>query len=318
LSCDLGYTTFKTISAYSDVQLLTELENNLKMWLDWSLLNIGAWSNATGYSGTYYGHPSKLRWVNDTSYTSGQVWQSNRKEWIWETGVNFNTSYNPFDITGVNVSGSGVPAGSYYVNYPLGRVVFTGFAVNTGANVTLNYSYRNVQVYKADDAPWWKELQYRSFDSADTHFTQDIRTGDWSIGGHQRIQLPAIVLEAVPRGRSKGYELGNSALDVEQDVLFHVLADNRRTRNDLISILSLQNDKYIWLFDSNIINSGQNFPLDAKGSRVKTLNYPDLVSETGFRWRKCRLANTTMSEVESINPQLYEGVVRTTINLTYT
>jgi len=315
MSCTPGYATFKGITSYSDTQLMGELENNVKMWLDWSLLNIGAWSNATGYSGTYYGHPSKLSMVNDTSYTTGKVWQGNRKDWVWESGVNYNGTNNPVNITGVTVNNIPMSTG-YYVNYPLGRVILTT-AIASGSTVTTDYSYRNVQVYKADDAPWWKELQYNSFDSASPQFTQDPKTGDWSIGAYQRIQLPAIVMETVSRGTSKGYEIGNGALEVDQDMLFHVLADNRKDRNNLVSILFLQNDKYIWLFDSNVINSGQNFPLNSRGSRVNSLLYPDLVSETGFRYKKCQFTKTTMSEVQSANPNLYEGVVRSTLNLIF-
>jgi hypothetical protein len=309
------YTLFKGITSYSDVQLMSNIEHNLKMWLDWSLLNIGAWTNATGYSGTYYGHPSKLNWVKDASFATGQVWQSNRKDWVWETGINFNGSLNPIIITGVEINGTG-NSGNYSINYPLGRVIFTG-AINTGSIITAKYSYKNVQVYRADDAPWWKELQYRSFDSNDSQFKQDPRTGDWSIGAYQRIQLPAIIIETVSKGESKGYEIGNGSLEVNQDVLFHVLADNRRTRNDLVSILFLQNDKYIWLFDSNIINSGQHYPLTASGTKQNGLLYPNFVSATGFRDKKCRFTKTTMSEVQSVNTNLYEGVVRTTLNVVF-
>jgi hypothetical protein len=312
MSCQEGYLTFKGITSYSDSQLMTELENNVKMWLDWSLLSIGAWTNASGYSGVYYGHPSKLNWVKDTSYTDGQVWQSNRKDWVWETGVSYNNNH-PVNVTGIKINN--VPTTGYYVNYPLGRVVLnTG--VPTTSTVTVDYSYKNVQVYKADDAPWWKELQYRSFDSADSHFTQDPQTGDWSIGAYQRIQLPAIIMETVSKGTSHGYELGNGSLEVEQDILFHVLADNRKTRNDLVSILFLQNDKYIWLFDSNKIVSG-HYPLNSRGSKTNHLNYPDLVSETGFRSKKCRFTRTTMSEVQSLNTNLFEGVVRSTIEVVF-
>jgi len=316
MGCQEGYLTFKGITSYTDSQLMTELENNVKMWLDWSLLNIGAWTNATGYSGTYYGHPSKLNWVKDSSYSNGQVWQSNRKDWVWESGVNYKGTNNPININIVKVNNMPLIPTSYSINYPLGRVVLnTG--VPTGSVVTADYSYKNVQVYTADDAPWWKELQYRSFDSADKQFTQDPQTGDWSIGAYHRIQLPAIIIETVPRGTSKGYELGNGALEVEQDMLFHVLADNRKTRNDLVSILSLQNDKYIWLFNSNQVTSGQYYPLNAKGSRKNHINYPDLVSETGFRYRKCRFTKTVMADVQSLNPTLYEGVVRSTLEVVF-
>jgi len=313
-----SYTTFKGISNYSDVQLMSELENNLKYWLDWSLLSIGGWSDVTisGFTGVYPGNPSKLNFVHDNSYTDGQVWQTSRKDLVWESGVGYLNS-EPINITGVSISGSmkplnGSPSG--YINYPLGRVVFST-PIATGSPVKLDYSYRTVQVYKADDAPWWRAIQFDTLNNP--QFTQDKITGEWSIGAHHRIQLPAIILETVPRAQSRGYELGNGSLVVEQDIIFHILADNRQDRNNLTSILFLQNDKTIYLFNSNQVASGKLFPLDYRGSKINHINYPDLVSETGCRYKICRLNNTVISEVESMYPNLYESTVRTTAEVVF-
>ena len=321
-----SWATFKGIHSYTDTQIMTNIENNLKMWLDWSFLNIGSWTDVTGYSATYYGNPAQLNWVNDPNYVQGQVWQSARKDWVWESGGVYGLYNNtlPVDPTGLGiyVSGKKISPTNYYINYPLGRVIFTGFngGVYPTAIVSGNYSYRNVQIYKADDAPWWKELQYGTLDSKNSQFIQNPQTGDWSLGSYQRIQLPAIVIETVPRGRSTGYEMGNQSLTVEQDVLFHVYAEDRATRNDIISTIFLQNDRYIYLFDSNIINSGQLYPLNSQGSRINGLLYPDLVSDTGFRgnqYQRARLSKNTMSEAESINTSLWEGVIRSTLEVVF-
>jgi hypothetical protein len=303
-----SYTTFKGINNYNDAQLLTELENNLKYWLDWALLSIGGWTDVNR-SDTRTFSPAKLNYIPEAS---GKIWQSARKDWVWETGLNYNESGNPIQVSGVYING--IFTTGCYIDYPLGRVVLNT-AISTSSAVTANYSYKNVQVYKADDAPWWRELQFNSDPS--TQFIQDPRTGDWSIAGYNRIQLPAIIMETVPRGTSKGYELGNGALITEQDMLFHILADNRVTRNNLTSMLFLQNDKTIYLFNTNTIAQGRIFPIDYRGTRVNNLNYPDLVSETGYRWKKCNFTKTNMAEVESINSRLFEGVVRTTLEVVF-
>ena len=170
----------------------------------------------------------------------------------------------------------------------------------------------------ADSAPWWREIQLRSLRSDDTHFTQDPRTGDWSIGGHHRIQLPAVIVETVPRGKSEGYELGNSALVVDQDVIFHVLADNREDRNKLVSILEVQNDLNIWLFDSDTVAASGVFPLDFRGERTGAYRYPDLVATSNpYRWKTCRLHDIVVSEVDAWHPRLYEGTVRATCEVIF-
>lgn len=321
------YAQFKIVDDYGETQLLTELENNLKQFLDWSFLRLGAWtdiiiqtpSQTDGYGGTL----ETLRLVNDPLYIEGQVWQGVRKDWVYESGVDFvdstSVTRNPINIqeSGIRVAGTFQTTG-YHINYPLGRVVFDT-AVASGTAVTTRYSCRNVQVIVADNAPWWRELQLSSWRADDIHFTQSTSDGDWSIGSHSRIQLPAVVIEAVPRGRSHAYEMGNSAMWVQQDVVFHVFADDRTSRNKIVSILQLQSDKGIWLFDSDLVaasgtpNTG--FPLDYRGERVNGNVYPDIVSNSNFRWKKCRFVNTEVSEVDAWHPRLYEGTVRTTCEI---
>jgi hypothetical protein len=57
--------------------------------------------------------------------------------------------------------GTGDATYAHHYNYPLGRVVFDT-AVSTTSAVKLEYSYRNVQTYIADQAPWWDEIQQES------------------------------------------------------------------------------------------------------------------------------------------------------------
>jgi len=324
MATSYDYTEFQGVTNFGETQLLTELENNLKAYLDWSFLRIGAWTNvnisSTGGLDLYGGSPETLRWVDNPAYADGQVWQGFRKDWIYETGVNFSYSgqdYDPINVmtSGVEINGTFQTTG-FFVNYPQGQIVFND-RIPTGSTVKAQFSYRNVQVNIADDVPWWKEIQLQSWRSDDIHFTQDHRTGDWSLGGHHRIQLPTIVIEAVPRGRSLGYELGNSALTVEQDVLCHILADSREMRNKLVSILETQNEHTIWLWDSDAVAAAEITPLDYRGERVHTNVYPDIVADSTYRWKKCRLKNIMVSEVGVINPLLYEGTVRITCEVVF-
>lgn len=316
------YAKLKSVSSFAAPYLMNELETNLKTFFDWGLLGIGGWSDVTiPTTGAFGGNFHVLEPVYDPSYTDGQVWQAFRKEWVWETGVAYlDTGANPdpIHITGVRVNGtyygSGDSTYGWHINYPLGRVIFDS-AITTNSVVDLNYSYRFVQIYRADDAPWWRELQYQSFRADDSHFTQ-FGTGDWSIGAQHRVQMPAIVIEATPRGSAAGYELGNGALSVEQDVLFHILAENRYDRNNLLDIIRLQYDKIFWLFNSQNIAAATGYPLDYRGMLVGSKMYPDLVDpNTGYRWYECRFIDTTISEVESLNPDFYQGIIRTTFEV---
>ncbi len=314
VNCPNRITLFNGVTQYGDTLLASELEQNLKIFLDWAFLEIGAFTNvAVNQLGGFGGDFSKLRLVDDPSYTLGQVWETVRKDWVYETGISYSGT-SPHQISGVFVNtifrGSGDPSFSHYYDYPLGRLIFNS-PINQSSSVKLKYSFRNVQVYKADDAPWWTELQYRTFRPDDSHF--DLTgSGDWAILSNHRVQLPAIVLEVVPRRRFQPYELGNLTQWVHQDLLFHVLAESRWERNQVMDILSFQNDKTIWLFDSNTVADSGVFPLDFRGMFVGGLMYPDLV-ETPYRWKKCQFTKTVVSEVHTFNPRLHEATIRTTL-----
>ncbi len=393
MACE-DHLSFKSIDNIGDTLLMSELEGNLKLWFDWAMLGIGAWTDVDiPTSGAFGGDFSILRSVDDDSYTDGQVWQGNRKDWVWETGVNyvvpnetgsidtivwtptghqitlndgsdiaqsgdllrvagqtgvsFNTDYylrsvntttsfisdnsvpptgsgnggtwqllkNPQHTPTININS--VAETDFYVDYPLGRVVLNT-AVSTSSTVTSSYSYRYVQVYRADSAPWWNALQFRSLRPDDIQFVQTDIAGEWEIGGQHRIQLPAIVLEAVPQGSSMGYQLGDSSQIISQDVLFHTIAESRHERNQLVDVCRLQNDKVIWLYSTDNTADATGFPLDHRGMRVGTKMYPNLVDTAGnggYRWKMCDFTNVVVSNIETPHTQLYAGVVRMTMRI---
>lgn len=306
---------FKQVAHFGNSALMNKLEANLKVWLDWAFLCIGGWTDVSSPTvGAYGGDFSVLRRVDDPSFTAGTVYEAARKDWVWETGVNYvdvnSATKNPTSPAVIYVDAS--PVSPDYISYPMGRVVFSSPVAST-STVTASYSYRNVQVYIADAAPWWNELQYRSFRPDDNQFTQ-LDDGSWAIGTNHRIQMPCIIIEAVPRAISRGYQLGDGAAWVEQDVLAHVLAETRRDRNDLVDYLRGQFDTVIWLFDNDLVAAAGDFPLDFRGEIVdSSQTYSALIDQnSGYRWESCRFNRTQVSEVEAINSRLYEGVVRLT------
>jgi len=322
MGCPQNTDKFKGIFQLSNPGLSNEIENALEMWSDWAFLSIGGWQDVviptTGIAG---GYNHILRMAEDKARSSGQVWEGFRKDWVHETGVEFDdaaTNPDPINITGIQVDGTMYPSGDatygWYVNYPEGQVVFDS-ALPTTSDVQANYSFRSVQVYKADNAPWFQQLHLNSFAAESIEFTQDEMTGDWSIGSHHRIQLPAVVIEIVPKMDSKGYELGNGSLWTYQDVLFHVIAENRFDRNNILDVYRLQKDKTIWLMDTNEAANSGVLPLDYLGRKVNSINYPDLVAS--YKWKKCHFEEVRVTEVNSLHPNLHEAVVRATLSVVY-
>lgn len=316
MSCQYN-TCFKGVDNISQELLLNILESNFKMFFDWSFLKIGAWFDAVNaHSGTIYGNtnpPAKLILSDDPSYNPGQVWQGIRKEWVWESGVSYSGN-NPINISGVYVNNSFIPyaSGTFTIDYPEGRIVFNS-AKSKSSNITINHSYRYVQTYRSSDSPWFSIIQYPTLDNTNSDI-QQISSGEWSIAGNHRIQLPAIVIESVPRSRSRPFELGNTSLWLEQDVAFYVLAENKNDRNKLLDIIRLQQDLTIELFDTNALSQNDQYPLNYNGDKKNNpLMYPNIVQQ--YAWRKCLIKEVSLFELDNITPNLYRGMARATVEI---
>lgn len=316
MSCQYN-TCFKGVDNISQELLLNILESNFKMFFDWSFLKIGAWFDAVNaHSGTIYGNtnpPAKLILSDDPSYNPGQVWQGIRKEWVWESGVSY-LGNNPINISGVYVNNSFIPyaSGTFTIDYPEGRIVFNS-AKSKSSNITINHSYRYVQTYRSSDSPWFSIIQYPTLDNTNSDI-QQISSGEWSIAGNHRIQLPAIVIESVPRSRSRPFELGNTSLWLEQDVAFYVLAENKNDRNKLLDIIRLQQDLTIELFDTNALSQNDQYPLNYNGDKKNNpLMYPNIVQQ--YAWRKCLIKEISLFELDNITPNLYRGMARATVEI---
>lgn len=306
MSCD-AFKQFPHVANIGNSLLMNELESNMKLYMDWSLLKIGAYYNITLPTSGYYGGDfSVLRPFTDQYYSSGTVWQGIRKDWVWETGVCRPAEEQPIQISGVYVNGTLTTSG-YHINYPMGRVVFDSPVTGT---VRVEHSFRWVQTLIADNAPWWKEIQYQSFRPDESQWSA-LGSGVWSIGAEHRIQLPAIIIEAVPRRRARGRELGHNALRVQQDVLCHILTEDRWSRNQLIDILANSYNATIQLINTSTVRASGAFPLNEKGSVANTgSNYSYLVDN--FPYTPCWFADISTSEIETLHPQLHAGSVRMT------
>ena len=317
MACE-PYTKFNKVSHIGNTLLSSEIENNMKWFLDWAFLGIGGWSNVTmPTSGAFGGTFDTLRLVNDPSYSNGQVWEGARKDWVWETGSSYE-GHDPIQISGVYVNGvlkgTGDATYAHHYNYPLGRVVFDN-PISTTDTVKVEYSYRNVQVYVADEAPWWDELQYNSLRVDDAYYSST-GSGSWGILANHRVQMPAIVLETVPRRRFKPYQLGDTSQFVQQDIVFHIVGENRWWRNQLVDILSYQIDSQVWLFKTDTLIESGAYPLDYRGMKVASpLNYNNVVNTPQYRYLLARMTDMSITEMESYDARLHEGTVRATLEV---
>ena len=313
------FSPLKGFSGIFDSTLSNDIQDGLVEYFDWALLDKGNYFNVTkgelAPNGKDY---SKLRLSSNDHYNAGQVWEGFRKNWIWQSGVDSSPAPLVGDnkekpgISGVYIDGSfeptsGVGPYAHYIDYFNGRVIFDT-AIPTGTTIQTEHSYKYINVTYANNVPWLKELQTNTLQPTSSFFDRD--TGSWDIPPESRLQLPAIAIEVVPLRRFKGYQIGGGQW-VYTDVLFHCIAEDEVTRNQLVDIVSLQNDKRIDLFNSNEIDASGDFPLDYRGSPVPSaLSYPDLMEK--HEGGSMILSNSTVQEMVMVNTNIFGGIVRMT------
>jgi hypothetical protein len=308
------FTKLKGISDISESTLCDQLEANLIEFFNWGLLGIGAFFNVSVDL-----PEAKLRpvEVTGTSYIEGQLWEPFRNDIIWESGVEYGLQ--PVGVSGIYVDGNFYPSnttGTYkhYLDYYRGRIVFDN-PIPLDSEVKLEYSYRYFHFTTAD-VPWFRQVMFESFRVDDSKFLQ-YGSGVWSVLAQNRVQLPAVVVETVPRRTFQGYQLGGGQ-KVKQDVLFHIFTENPWDRKTILDIISYQNQKTISSYDKNLIAKSDRFAFDEKGALASgAMTYPQLIAPTsdgGFFWKKITFDAVTSQETISL-PPLYQAVIRGTFEV---
>jgi hypothetical protein len=314
--------SFYGVENIGSTLLLGELENNYKSFLDWGFLKIGAYTNVTRPTiniSSFDLH--KLKPTKDNLHNNNTVWQAARKDWVYETGVMYN-SRSPINISGVYVNSTFYPGPTgnstigYKINYPEGKVIFNK-SVSPTSTIEVEYSYRNIQIYKMEEFPYWREIQFKSLENKVGLSLSD--TGDFSIGSEHRVQLPAIIIEPVANSNNKPFRLGDKSLIIDQDILLHVISDQPKDKNNIIDILRVQEDKVLWLYKTDTIIKSGVYPLNYDGSKNNSgQNYDLIVNNNSYKWLTCRIIDVTISDINFMNIRTYGSVVRLSNQIIFT
>jgi len=301
-------TSFHNVGGINEKNSISLLEDNIKSFLDWSFVEIGGFVNVDiPTEAVSTGSFHRLKPVGDPARTA-TLWEGIRKDWVYESGVEYE-SHSPTIISGVYLNDTFLPAptGSgnygYNINYPLGRVVFNN-NVSSSSKVELEYSYRYVQTYKANESVWWKEVQGETYNPSNYK-----PSGDYSITANHRVQPPAVIVETVPRTEMIPYELGTTKNIIIQDVFLHVFTENPTHRNTIMDVLLNQKDKVLLLYDIDNVVKNHLYPLDRYGNiNPSGLNYPTLSRDYKKYW--CTIKDSNIGELNALGSKLYNGIVR--------
>lgn len=344
---------FSGVSTIGEHLLMSQVENNIKSFLDWGFLNIGAFINVNRPDQNIYGNPlAVLKPTQDPNFTDGQVWQTMRKDWVWEDNIIYtqcveppptglpspsspcpsgilnappcdpiyNQSISPNLINGIYINNVFYPLNTvgpyaYKVDYINSRIIFNS-AISLSDTIEMEYSYRWIQVYNYDNAQWWRQLQYQT-DANVNHFNQ-LNKGDFSILSNNRVQLPAIIIETVSRGLSKPWQLGDKSLVMKQELLLHIVSETMADRNKIIDILRLQQDKTIRMYDTNLVIKYGVQPFLIDGTlNPNALKYDDLIGCNIYIWKNVRLIDIFASDVQSFSPFFAESNVKLTAEIIF-
>lgn len=304
---------------YGTYLITEQLETNLTTWLGWSLLGIGAFNNITRSTTVAYGgDPSRLRPALDprisgsltTSPTGSTIWQGNRSDWCWESGIAYTTQ--PINISGVWVNNTfSTPTGTYphRINYQNGQVIFSG-SIPVTSVVQVERAQKFVTIRKSDD-PWFKSILNGSLRVDDPQFSTNSPSGQWTQLAENRVVLPVLVVEPVLNPRTaKPLELGNTSRIQQEDFLIHIIAETPWDRKRLSSLLTDQYDKRIMSFDMNAVS----FPLNYQGGPTPSaMTYPQLCQ--AHPWSQIRMADITCVDNQPIGNKIWWSTCRYILEL---
>jgi len=306
------YEKFKGTTHWREDAFSDNLEHGLLAWLRWSMLNVGGFENVSAASedGLYGGNMATLKVADDPNYTLGQVWESQRSDWVWETGV--SPTLQPVQPSGVYIDDEFFDDTEvdFSVDYTRGRIIFDT-KLSTKSEVKTDYSYRIPTIGLAKE-PVFQELMYQSLDAYKDN------AGDMNRFAQARRTMPTIGIEIAGRKKYKPFQLGGGQW-VYQDIILYVIAENSNDRNKLVNILCNQNDKVIYLIDKAKLKTDGVYPydLDIGGSPVASpLQYPDLVSQ--YDWSRVRLIEASGEGFQSTTDWLWRGNVKITCEAIFT
>lgn len=310
------FAGFHNVNNIGDKPLVSQLEDNLKSFLDYSFIKIGGFINVSIPTNSVYGGDfATLKPSQDPARPANTVWETTRKDWVYESGICHNGRC-PTAISGVYINNSFVPGptgaspNTYTINYPMGQVIFNTPQLET-TSIKLNYSYRYIQTYKANESIWWKELQKLSYDP-----NTAIKNKGQIITANHRVQLPAIIIETIARTSQTPYELGNTKNIISQDILLHVYTENPVQRNSILDMLLLQKDRETFLYDINSVLKDNAYMLNNNGQiNPNGLNYDQIISSSKYQKNIFYIENASISEMNALSESLYNGVVRWTLKI---
>jgi hypothetical protein len=275
-------SVFRGSKNFYDYEVSDILGHNIRTWLDYGFLEMGAYTNVTFNNPNTSGF-TNLKRVYDDRADAGTVWEGMGPAWVWESGVSvLGNQAAPFQVSGVYVNNTFYPVStsgqrSYTVDYKNGRIVFAS-GLAAGTSVKCEYSFKDIGVYLVD-SPQWKTIVDR-YDEQYNNLETLSPSGMASILKINRVWLPSVFVEVQERN-NQGYQLGGGELAI-QTVRYHILTNRAFDNHRISDTINNQYQKKLSLYDINLAP----FPLNFNGSIASgAKTYPQLADQNSpYYW----------------------------------
>lgn len=248
------------------------LEMNLRSHLDVLFLSNGMYSNVAE-SGGWYGGAERL---DQLTRVNANIYESHFNNWIYETDVTGPSGYEINLASGIEVDnvftawGSGALAPS--IDYRNGKVLFQSDP-GSSAVVSSEFSYKEVLVAGPD-----AEASKILFSS----FKDNVGANLGQVPSGTIKQLPMVVIDPQIRDFT-GRQLGGGQI-VDQQVIFHVVANSRSKVNKIVDLLSTVSYREV-VQGVDFNNTPTLF--DRYGGKLGAYqNFTTLQANNSYKWEK--------------------------------
>lgn len=229
---------------------LNNLMSSFYLWLDHEILDKGQ---------AYINHSGKLFETNDPNFSSSSIYASPFRQWVYDSSI---TGANI--VSGVFINNTYIPkSNNLKVDYNRGRVAFT--QRNTGQNVTVNYSFKEYNLYYTDEKE--EKLLFENSYSITPKINSITGALNYLDRPYPCIFIKNTNLQNIP------FAFGGQD-STESMIRCIVLASNSFSLDSLTSLLNDSNKKYIPIFDS------EKLPFDVWGDfkNIPYFNYNEFTS----------------------------------------
>lgn len=293
-----------TIPFY-EYELSDQVANNIRSWLDYSLIQMGAFTNFQFSNSSTSGYTTLQQ-------TSPTVFESLAPSWVWENDIQtIDSSPNPIIASGIHINSTFYPPTtsgqySYNMNFRKGEVVFN--SPQSGILVQCEHAGKDVDVYLSD-SPQWKRLITNYLDQYNNLGTS-APSGLAAILKENRVWLPSVVIETSDNNNT-GLQLGGGDY-ANIKVLYHVFSDRPFSNKRLCDLINNQREVSLNFYDAN----KAPFPYTSYGTIASgAMTYSQLAVQGGqYYWTNAYIKESQGGPRDDLF-DVYRAEIRQTLQI---